>query len=209
MPEETTFQKRQIAYKVPISLILESNFSKDDLSAGFIQINEMRISRVNIIGTLVYISDQENAWSGSIDDGTGKINLRAFEHNSNFMKADVGDMVLVIGRIREFSNEKYIIPEIINKIENIGWFNLRKIEIEKSQYKNKNENNADEPTVDVKTAQNKDIYGIIKSLDSGDGAPIEDVILKSENKNAESIIKRLLENGDVFEAKPGKLKVLE
>src|SRR3989344_4464979 len=128
MAEETTFQKRQVAYKVPVSLILESSFQKDELSAGFIQINELKIARVNIIGTIVYTSDKAASWSATLDDGTGRINLRTFEQNPLFLKNEVGDLVLLIGRIREFSNEKYIIPEVIKKVDNAKWFELRKDE---------------------------------------------------------------------------------
>jgi len=54
-----------------------------------------------------------------------------------------------------------------------------------------------------------EVYSLIKKLDNGDGASFEDIIKNSKNAKVETIITRLLENGDVFEIKPGKLKVLE
>ena len=50
---------------------------------------------------------------------------------------------------------------------------------------------------------------MIKKLDEGDGVLIDDVIKSSKIGDAEEIINRLLENGDIFEIKPGKLKILE
>src|SRR3990167_2310544 len=101
--EQKSFQKRQVAFKVWISDILNSSFMKDDTSAGYIKINEVIISRVSLIATVVYKADQEQNLGGvMVDDGTGKILLKSFENFAPFSKADVGDMVLLIGRIREF-----------------------------------------------------------------------------------------------------------
>ena len=128
--EQKSFQKRQVAYKVWISDILNSNFMKDETSAGYIKINEVVVSRVNLIATVVYKADQEqNLSSVMIDDGTGKILLKSFENFAAFSKVDVGDMILLVGRIREFSNEKYIMPEILKKLNDIGWMIVRKLEL--------------------------------------------------------------------------------
>ncbi len=53
------------------------------------------------------------------------------------------------------------------------------------------------------------IFNLIKEIDTGNGAPIEEVIEKASIKEAEKIIRTMLEEGEVFEVKSGKLKVLE
>ena len=169
----------------------------------------MNVSRVNVIANIVYKSgDDQNYNSALIDDGTGKILLRTFENTNLFSKADVGDVVLVIGKIREYNNERYILPEIVRKLEKFEWMNLRKIELKDNVIEQ-----AKEPVNEAveESAKNigEEIYLLIKKLDDGDGAAIEGVIKESNNPDAEKIISRLLENGDVFEIKPGKLKVLE
>ena len=210
--QQNTFQKRQVAYKIRISDILNSTFIKDGLSAGYIKLRDTNISRVNVIATVVYKSGVElNYASALIDDGTGKILLRGFENTNIFSKADVGDIVLIVGRIREFSNEKYIIPEILKRIESIEWMNVRKSEL-KNLNPIENENIKIENKIIVKgyaSSIHEDIFSLIKSLDNGDGVSVDDVIKSSNNIKAESIINSLLENGDIFEIKPGKLKVLE
>ena len=50
---------------------------------------------------------------------------------------------------------------------------------------------------------------MIRNMDTGDGVAFEDVIEKSKNPDTEKIINTLLANGDVFEIRPGRLKVLE
>ena len=210
--EQKTFQKRQVAYKVRISDLLNGFFAKDDTSAGYIKFGDVNISRVNIISNVVYKSEQEqNFESCIIDDGTGKILLRAFENSKLFSKIDVGDFALVIGKIREYNNERYIIPEIIKKLDSPAWMNVWKIEkndfhaIQKIEPSNEKTEAVDE------TALGKfDIlYSLIKNLDTGEGAAIEEIIKNSSTKDAEDAINKLLENGDIFEIKPGRVKVLE
>ena len=210
MPElEKTFQKRQVAHKVRVSDILNSIFAKDDASAGYIKLNEVNVSRVNIIANVVYKSGEEHNYNSAlIDDGTGKIILRTFENTNIFSKVDVGDIALVIGRIREYNNERYILPEIVKKLEKIEWMNLRKIELKDNVIESNNKI-SEEIVGEAVQKIDEEVYILIKKLDNGDGVSIEDVMKESSNPNAEKIINRLLENGDVFEIKPGKLKVLE
>ena len=109
------FQKRLVARKARISDILQADFARDDSSAGFIKVGGLNISRVSMLGAVVHKS--EGAYAGAvIDDGTGKISLRAFENIGVFSKADVGDFVLVIGKIRSFNDEKYVMPEISGRL---------------------------------------------------------------------------------------------
>lgn len=207
-PEQKTFQ-RQIAYKVRISDILSQSFAKDELSAGYIKLNNVNVSRVNIIAAVVYKSEDLSYASSVIDDGTGRISLRSFENQSAFSKTDVGDVILIIGKIREFNNEKYILPEILKKMNNIEWLNVRKAELKKVVLIG----NGSTPAVGSNSAEdagiNDELYSLIKRLDKGDGVSIDDVIMGSNNSDAEKILNKLLENGDIFEIKPGKIKVLE
>ena len=207
MPEQI-FQKRNVACKARISDILSGRFVKDDVSAGYIIIGIMNVYRVNVIANFVYKSEQANSSSAVIDDGTGKISLRAFENKNIFSNADIGDFVLVIGRVREFGSERYIMPEIVKKITDIEWVNLRKLELESADFESikiKDNIPAAEPSQDI----GEEIYSLIKSLDNGDGADFDIVIKNSKNNDAEQAIGRLLESGDIFEVKPGRLKVLE
>ena len=92
----------------------------------------LKVSRVNIIAAMIYKSEDFNYSSAVIDDGTGRIQLRSFENNAYFSKIDVGDIVLIIGKIREFNNEKYIVPEILKRINNAKWVDVRRLELKNS-----------------------------------------------------------------------------
>mgnify|MGYP001559486817 FL=1 len=204
--EQKTFQKRQVAYKLKISDIVNGNLTKEELS-GDIKLSNFNVTRVNIIAALIYKSEELNYASAVIDDGTGRIQLRSFENNAYFSRIDVGDAVLIIGKIREFNSEKYIVPEILKRINDVKWADVRKLELRNSSISdNKTKGMDKNPVVAAKI--DEEIYSLIKKLDNGDGASFDDII-KSRGIDAEKILNRLLENGDIFEIKPGKLKVLE
>ncbi len=202
---------RQVAYKVRVSDVLSASFDKDNVYATYIKLNNANVSRVNLIATLVYKAEDFNYAGAVIDDGTGRISLRSFENKLIFSKADVGDVVLLIGRIREFNNERYIMPEILKKIS-LEWMNVRKLELMKND-KTKLKATSSEiqsGTLGEEVASiNEEIYLLIKRLDTGNGVAIDDVIKNFDNIEAEKILNILLEKGDIFEVKPGKLKVLE
>ena len=206
--EQKEFQKRQIAYKISIADILKSNFVKDNFSVGYIKLNGLNISRVNVIGTVVYKIEKDTNPIIFLDDGTGKISLRSFESNYFFSKIDVGDVALVIGRVREFNGEIYIMQEILKKVDNVDWLNLRKLELKNINYHDEDLKNSDANSADA-VDFNEEIFSLIRKLDDGNGAITDDVIKNSNKSDAEKIINKLLENGDIFEIKPGKIKVLE
>ena len=206
--EQKQFQKRQISYKTMIYSILNGNFAKGDSSAGYVKINGVDVSRVNVMANLVYKTEGTNYSSAIIDDGSGKISLRSFENISPFAKIDVGDAILVIGKVREFNEEKYLVPEIIKKIDNIAWIKVRRFEL-KGYINQKTEINGVESDIFEEDVLGNDIYQLIKKLDRGEGVSIEDLVNNHKNYDVEKIVDRLLQNGDVFEINPGRIKVLE
>ncbi|RMF54955.1 hypothetical protein D6745_03650 [Candidatus Woesearchaeota archaeon] len=173
----------------------------------------LKISRVNLIAVVVSKSGDGEFPSIIIDDGTGKISVRSFENN-RLNDFDVGDVVLIIGRPREFGKEIFIMPEIIRKIINKKWVELRKLQLNTIIYK-KPEDKSMEESEEKKEEENisegfiDKILNVIKSLDDGNGALIEEVISTSKIKNAEKIIKNLIEQGEVFEIRSGRIKILD
>ena len=211
---EQKFQKRQTAYKVRVKDILNSKYTKTEGSASnYLELDEKKISRVNVMGVIVQKLELDNYKTIMMDDGTGRISTRVFEENMLLDKVDVGDVVLIIGRPREFSSEKYIIIETIKKINPI-WAKVRKLEFEKNVIKEdvfsnnvtSDNENITEEIIDL-TPTNK-IVKLIREFDKGNGVSIEE--LSSKNiKDMDKIIGMLLKEGDIFEVRPGKLKVLE
>ena len=231
--------KRNIAFKIRISDILNSSYTKQGgFDPNFVEFGSMQVSRVNVMGVLVSVSTEEGQVSFQhliLEDGSGRISLRVFD--SPF-KVSVGDIVQVIGKIREFNNEKYIIPEIVRHTDP-AWIQFRNKELDvlyKDFYdisqpstppgsgpvSDKNivsdssesivEHTENVGSLTVKSQDQSPadlIISIIRELDSGRGASFEDVSAKVSFDNTDQIIRNLLLQGEIFELTPGKYKVLE
>lgn len=205
--------KRQVAHKVRLRDLIEGTYTRmeGEWEPNFIQTRSGKsISRVNVIAVVASepVSDQ-NSSSFVIDDASGQIPVRAFGQQRFDVK--LGDVVLLIGRPREFSGQIYIVPEIIKRIEDTKWIDYRKLELgqespqqgTQAQLQPIPEEKHDEvTTVDA-------LIAAIKSLDQGDGADTEAVLASCTAKNTEQIIDNLLKEGEIFELTPGKIKVLE
>ena len=212
-------QKRQIAYKVRINDLLRGEYVKEEgWNPNYVELGNKKISRVNIIGTIVSKESVERFQSLLLDDGTGKIGIRSFEPNPVLDNVDIGDVVLVVGRPREYGTERYVLIEIIRKIKNNKWILHRKAELEKvivpeplkkepvkEQIVEEPISTEEEVIKDESTAEK--ILKKIKELDSGEGADFDQAIKGIED--GENVIKSLLSEGELFEVKPGKLKILE
>jgi len=242
MEKENSF-KRMVSQKVKIKDIIEGEFIKmEGWDPSYILTrNNKRVSRVNIIGTIISSEPENNMFS--IDDGTGGINLRGFGEVSLPKEISIGDIAVVIGKVRKFGEEIYIAPEVIKKIENSAWLKLRKMELELEEKEtpemkadeksSENEEypefqeledeaemdivqrNEDDKIIDsdsekrVNETSSEKICRIIKEIDSGKGAYIEDVKEKLNIANCEKLINTLIEEGEIFQIRPGMLKVLE
>lgn len=221
---------RQVAYKVNVKDILDSRYVKEDgWLPNYIEMKGKKVSRANILGVIVSLDspDADSSFTSYIlDDGTGRIPLRFFESHQ---QVSVGDIVTVIGRPREFGSDRYIVPEII-KITDAAWVKLRRMELafEKNrsaqrmpdESRSQPDVSSSEGGLDVETEEIADdvvdetspvsrIMGCIKELDGGAGVAFEDISVKSGVDDAEQYIQRLLEQGDIFEVKPGRYKILE
>jgi RPA family protein len=227
---------RKTAYKVALGDLAKGTFIKrEGWDPSFIVGKDgLEISRVNVIAMAVGLEQAGNP-SLIIDDGTGRMEVRAFGDENPFGDIEVGTLTLVVGRPRAYNGEIFISPEIVKAISDAKWAEVRKKELEGISIVDETpieaappaqpETNAPEKTPtetvidavpieeaveDVKDANpSTKIYGLIKSLDSGDGADVDQVIKDSGVKDAEKIISNLLMEGDIFEVRNGRLKVLE
>lgn len=192
--------KRETAYKVRIVDILNGKYViNEGWKPNYIEVGNKRFSRVNVLGTVVGFENDLI----KIDDGTGQIMLRSFDE-SNTMQQNVGDVLLIIGRPREYNEIRFLVPEIIKKIDNPEWIKVRNLEIKEekvTKVKKIKEEKVEENT-------NQKILDIIKEKDKGNGVNTEEIIKIVGKSNTEKNINKLLEEGEIFEIKPGILKLL-
>lgn len=200
--------KRQVAHIVKIKDILSGKYTKEygEWAPNYVLVEGNQVSRVNMMGAVI-AADQETKIL-VINDGSGSIAVRSFEDWG--YKADVGDIVVVIGRPREFNDERYIVPEIIKKIDDNRWVELRKAELMlrglSSGPKNEDPIESETAVADIDDDYSK-VFKTIREADNGDGADTQEVISKSGG--SEAMIRNLLKEGEIFEIRPGRLKILE
>ncbi len=208
--------KRQVAYIVNIKDLVDGEYVKveGEWEPNFINIGDRKVNRVNIIATVV--STEPDSWQVAVDDGTSLIRVRAFNDNKILKGVGVGDTIILIGRPREYGGEIYIVPEIVKKVSNLAWIEVRKHELgafkagpaQMRAPEQQSEEQVVEKVVSGKS-ETEQIYELIKTLDLGNGADHETIAVKSGIVNPDKVISALLEQGEIFETKPGRLKVLE
>ncbi len=165
------------------------------------------ISRVNIIGVVV---SNEVGGGVLIDDGSGRILLRSFEGNL-FEELSLGDLVLIIGRPRVYNEQKYLLPEIVKKI-NPRWGAYRQLQLEILKKKTraiKKESRVILNEKEKSVNYFQKIVEFVKDLDDGSGADVNEVIKRADAPKGEELVQKLIEEGELFEIKPGRIKVLE
>ena len=198
--------KRLCAAKTRIITALQGMFVKEngEIPNHVLLPNGTRMTRINILATIVQADITSGYPALILDDGTGKIMARAFEQTPLLETYTVGTIVMVIGRIREFSKERYLIPEAIKKITDPLWTVVRAKELEQEKIH-------EPPNTSVihSVSTSSPLVKIIKTLDSGEGADEEQVIAESGMLNAEQELQHLMHQGLLFSPKPGRIKVLE
>jgi RecG-like helicase len=132
MAEE--FKKRQTAYKISIGMILSSmeaiHFDENQ-RFKFVELNGRDIYRINLVANVIdkFESNQKPYVSLTLDDGTGNIRVKAFADGIKILQGlQLGDTILLIGVLRFYNDELYVMPEIIKSIEPT-WLVARKFEL--------------------------------------------------------------------------------
>jgi RPA family protein len=201
--------KRNVAYKYRIGDLLIGKPIFDGEKFSFLELGDKKIIRVNLIGNIInkYESEGERKYIFfTLDDGSGQITIKCFGDDADkFRNILQGQTVLVIGNLRNFNNETYIAPEIIRE-QDTKYLLIRKLEIEKEKSKNP------KPLAREQIIAIKDkILNIIKNAEKNGGIEMETLILDLREISPEIInqeIKKLLEEGIIFEPRPGKIRWL-
>lgn len=201
--------KRNVAYKIRVGDVLMGKPIMDGEKFQFIELGDKKIVRVNIVGNIVdkYISEGEKKYAFfTLDDGSGQIKLKIFGDDMNkFKELNQGQTVLVIGRVSNWNNETYIQPEIM-KEQDPKYLLVRKLEIEKSKPKE-----TSSPQREQIMAIKDKILDQIKNAEAEGGIEVDSIIMNLREVSADIInqeIQKLLEEGIIFEPRPGKVRYL-
>ncbi|MBU2616643.1 MAG: hypothetical protein KKB79_01525 [Nanoarchaeota archaeon] len=201
--------KRNTAYKLRIGNLLMGKPVMDEDKFSFLELGDKKIVRVNVVGNIVdrYDSDGERKYVFlTLDDGSGQIKLKVFGDDAEKFKNVVqGQTVVVIGNLRNWNDETYIVPEIV-KESDPKYLLLRKLETEKevSSFTPKVEKE------EVLVIKDK-ILDLIKGAEDDGGIEVSEIAKKFPDAQPSLInqeIQKLLEEGIAFEPRPGKVRWL-
>ena len=128
--------KREPAVKLRIKDILTGKFfpaEKESMKPSYLLTTYGRkVSRVNILATITdkFVNEDESYVSLTLDDGSGSIKAKAFRDVVKLVKnLEIGDMAIVIGKIREWNEELYISIEVARRVEDPNYEIYRKLEL--------------------------------------------------------------------------------
>ena len=253
-------RKRNISYKLRISDIHRGSMMINE-KFSYLELDGREVSRVNLIANVIdkFVSEGEKRYASlTIDDASSQIRVKAFGEDTERLKEfEIGDTVLVIGSLRHFNNEIYVLPEIMRHLST-EWLLARKLELEKIYSKieygtrqvNSNSSgipaqsrqanlNYEQKKIVNSLAFNKPEVSIEKIEDSGlkqESKAIEeskqeprtrDKIIEILRKNSEGInideiilslsvpveeinktVTEMLEQAEIYEPKPGRIRLL-
>ncbi len=226
-PETKTFH-RHPAVKISIKELEEGVYveERDQNPNYLLTAAQKKIFRVNVLAIIVHKELRGTVNNLLVDDGTGKIMVRFFEENKNLLDMEVGEVVLVLGRVREYQKEKYILPEIIKKTNSL-WLKVRAEELQiKTLPLESPLPERKSPAAEIKTEKDEivieeeeiegnsssfpfqKIIQLITDLDKGEGVFIEELLEKSPLEKTEELLEKMLENGNIFQNLPGRVRVL-
>jgi RPA family protein len=199
-------QARQIAHRVTIAQLKSGKYvTQEGWLPNYVDIGDKQVSRVVVEGKIqtqiILVANTPVQVNAQLLQDSDQILIRSFDTIQCAKDIDDGDLVRIIGRVRQYQEQIFIVPEIIRKISKVvERKHLTPPVVQK------------EPVVEKKIFAIEDILALIDSLDTGNGAPKGKIVEELERKGVEQAQKRihnLLLAGDLFEMKPDMIKVLK
>ncbi|MFH0711804.1 MAG: OB-fold nucleic acid binding domain-containing protein [archaeon] len=203
VPVGTEIRKRNVAYKLRIGDILKGRPMVSEGKFLFLELGDRKIVRVNVLANCVdkFVQSGEKKYATlTVDDASGQFKLKAFGDDVEMFRDIVqGDTLQIIGNVREWNGELYVIAEVVKKVDS-RWLLVRKLEIQNSR--------KDMP-IESLGLKGK-IMEKIKAAETDGGVDVDSIIMDVEASpdviNGE--VKKLLEEGLIYEPRPGRLRYL-
>lgn len=201
----TESRKRNVAYKIKIGDLLKSKPFMLDGKFIHLELQDKKVVRVNLLANCIdkFLSETDKKFGTlTVDDASGQIQIKVFGDDLNLIK-DVlqGDTLQIVGNVREWNSEIYILPEIIKRTDP-RWLLVRKIELQKEK--------ENYPDLANKNELKDIILNKIKDAEVEGGIDVDTIILNTESspEKINNEIKRLLEEGVIYEPRPGRIRYL-
>jgi len=206
---------RLTAYKVWVSDLLNNNYiqTSGEFESNYVEFKDKQVSRVNLIATIIakLESEDKNYVSVVLDDSSEQIKVKTWREDTRLLNnVSVGDVILVIGKIKKYNDEIYILPEIIKNL-NINWELARKSELLKLYGKpqetkdiKEDEINKDKTIIEEIKFNSIDlkneILNLIEKYEEKEGVSLEEIKsnISSDLNEINKILEELIKEGQVY-----------
>ncbi len=126
-------KRRLTAYKAKISDIVSGKYvSLGGFNPSYVLTNYgLRLSRVRILATVIntYLTEDKKYAFVVLDDSTGIMRSKAFQDTAPLATLKIGEAVDFVGKVREYNDERYLVPELVVPVSDPNMESLRKLEI--------------------------------------------------------------------------------
>lgn len=203
--------QRQTARKVRIVDLVSGEWvKKEGMEPSYVVTpRKDSVSRARVVGTVVskFTSEDGNFSSITIDDATATIQAKMWKETKLVQGANIGDIVSLIGKVREYEGDIYIVPEVITAAspDQEAMFRLEVLADMKKPAPKGAAKAADTGKAEEELLRKK-VISIIE--ESGEGIKYSKLIEKAgvAEEAVEGIINELLGEGICYEPTPGKIK---
>ncbi|MEM5811266.1 MAG: OB-fold nucleic acid binding domain-containing protein [Candidatus Aenigmatarchaeota archaeon] len=198
---------REVAKKVRVVDLISGIFKEADRenkkAAYVITPQEIKVSRVNIVGTMLdkYIAEDESYGFLIVNDMTESIRVKFFDKNVKLIKdLEIGNIVTVIGKVREYNGEIYIAGEAVGVVD---------IKTEARRKQEAIEFLKNFSTKKDLTDYKQLIFKFIREMDDGNGVEIGKIIdsFQIPLSFIDKVISELLDEKKIIEVLPSVYKV--
>ena len=210
--------ERKTATKVRIKDLVEGEFIKTEgnMEPNYVvtSLSEM-VSRVRVMGVVVskFISEDDKYVIVTLDDSSEITSARSFIDTDILKGIEVGETIDVVGKVKEYQEQIYILPEVVYIIEDPNWELVRRLElvIKDKTLGKKPSSKAVEDKVEVEGEALRDrVLEVIKTGDEGEGVKYVTVVKETgiKEEDLDKIINDLLVEGEIYEPKIGRFKIM-
>ncbi|HEQ78416.1 MAG TPA: hypothetical protein ENI78_02190 [Euryarchaeota archaeon] len=210
--------ERKTATKVRIKDLVEGEFIKTEgnMEPNYVvtSLSEM-VSRVRVMGVVVskFISEDDKYVIVTLDDSSEITSARSFIDTDILKGIEVGETIDVVGKVKEYQEQIYILPEVVYIIEDPNWELVRRLElvIKDKTLGKKPSSKAVEDKVEFEVEALRDrVLEVIKTGDEGEGVKYVTVVKETgiKEEDLDKIINDLLVEGEIYEPKIGRFKIM-
>ena len=215
---------RLVAHKLWLNDLRENNFvvTTGEFESNYILLNDKKISRINVIANVVnkFQNEDKIYVTITIDDSSAQIRLKTWREDTRILdNINIGDIVLVIGKIKRYNDEVYILPEIVKKVSPNEEL-LRKLELikeyglpqEPKEIKLEKEKEPEITYEEINFASSNlrnELLNLIEKNEENLGIALEEIKteLHSNLEEVNKILEELIKEGQVYEVK-GRYRLL-